>query len=360
MKKERKETKKGPRQYYHISSVAKMYSIHPQTLRLYEREGLLTPSRSEGNTRLYSAEDLKRLELILNLIRDLGVNLAGVEVILNMRAEDRADRGRGQPVPRVRPAGVLPGQGGRVRGPETGPGQRQARRRRQGREPRQSEHGLPGFLRIAGTSSTTWRRSPSSPRSPRRRRGSWARRIRQGDAEALQTLIKSNLKFVVSYVKKYRGMGLGLLDLIDEGNVGLIEAAKRFDPTRHVRFISYAVWWIRQAIIHALTQYSRIFNIPQKLSDQISQMKKKIAELKAELGREPTREEIAEAMKISEVGRRGPRDPGREEPLPERQVQRRRPRGRGPDQRPGVALGRIPDHQGLRPAADPGDPGGTG
>jgi len=85
MRKPRKETKKEPRQFYHISSVAQMYNIHPQTLRLYEREGLLTPSRSEGNTRLYSAEDLKRLELILNLIRELGVNLAGVEVILNMR-----------------------------------------------------------------------------------------------------------------------------------------------------------------------------------------------------------------------------------------------------------------------------------
>ena len=87
MKKERKETKKAARPYYHISSVAKMYNIHPQTLRLYEREGLLAPSRSEGNTRLYSADDLKRLELILNLIRDLGVNLAGVEVVLNMRAK---------------------------------------------------------------------------------------------------------------------------------------------------------------------------------------------------------------------------------------------------------------------------------
>ncbi len=126
-------------------------------------------------------------------------------------------------------------------------------------------------------------------------------RIRQGDKEAVQDLVKSNLKFVVSYVKKYRGMGLGLLDLIDEGNIGLIEAAKRFDPSRNVRFISYAVWWIRQAIVHALTLYSRIFNIPQKLSDQISQMKKKTAELKAELGRDPTREEVAAAMGISET-----------------------------------------------------------
>ncbi len=85
MKKRTKEKKGSPRQYYHISSVASMYGIHPQTLRLYEREGLLQPSRSEGNTRLYSDEDLKRLETILNLIRDLGVNLAGVEVVLNMR-----------------------------------------------------------------------------------------------------------------------------------------------------------------------------------------------------------------------------------------------------------------------------------
>ena len=79
------EPRKSPCGYYHISAVARMYNIHPQTLRLYEREGLLKPSRSEGNTRLYSEEDLRRLELILNLIRELGVNLAGVEVILNMR-----------------------------------------------------------------------------------------------------------------------------------------------------------------------------------------------------------------------------------------------------------------------------------
>jgi len=95
---ERKAKTAGPRSkpgeagcpgssYYHISSVADRFHIHPQTLRLYEREGLLKPSRSCGNTRLYSDEDLKRLEIILNLVRDLGVNLAGVEVILNMRAK---------------------------------------------------------------------------------------------------------------------------------------------------------------------------------------------------------------------------------------------------------------------------------
>jgi RNA polymerase primary sigma factor len=94
-------------------------------------------------------------------------------------------------------------------------------------------------------------------------------------------------------------MGLNLLDLINEGNIGLIEAAKRFDPHRNVRFISYAVWWIRQAIVHALTSYSRIYNIPQKLSDQLSQMKKKVEQLKSEFGREPTREEIAKSMGLT-------------------------------------------------------------
>jgi len=78
-------TEEIPKKYYHISAVSRMYNIHPQTLRLYEREGLLKPTRSEGNTRLYTDEDLERLEVILTLTRDLGVNLAGVEIILNMR-----------------------------------------------------------------------------------------------------------------------------------------------------------------------------------------------------------------------------------------------------------------------------------
>jgi RNA polymerase primary sigma factor len=124
-------------------------------------------------------------------------------------------------------------------------------------------------------------------------------RIQKGDNQALQELIESNLKFVVSYVKKYRGMGIGMFDLINEGNLGLIEAAKRFDPDRNVKFISYAVWWIRQAIIHALTRYSRAYHLPQKLSAKISEMKRKVAGLKTELSREPTREEIAKKMGIT-------------------------------------------------------------
>jgi RNA polymerase primary sigma factor len=125
-------------------------------------------------------------------------------------------------------------------------------------------------------------------------------RIQKGDNQALQELIESNLKFVVSYVKKYRGMGIGMFDLINEGNLGLIEAAKRFDPDRNVKFISYAVWWIRQAIIHALTRYSRAYHLPQKLSAKISEMKRKVAGLKTELSREPTREETAKKMGITQ------------------------------------------------------------
>jgi len=126
-----------------------------------------------------------------------------------------------------------------------------------------------------------------------------ALRIQQGDSDALRRLVEGNLKFVVSYVKKYAGMGLNLLDLINEGNLGLMEAAKRFDPERGVKFITYAVWWIHQAVIHALTQNSRIYTLPQKMSDQISRMRKKKEILKARLNREPTREEVADSLGLS-------------------------------------------------------------
>jgi len=125
------------------------------------------------------------------------------------------------------------------------------------------------------------------------------RQVRNGDKDAIIKLTEANLRFVVSYVKKYRGMGLSLLDLINEGNLGLIEAAKRFNPDKNVKFISYAVWWIRQAVIHALSKYSRIYHLPQKMSDQISEMKKVSAQLKKDLNREPTRQELADKMKTS-------------------------------------------------------------
>ena len=98
------------------------------------------------------------------------------------------------------------------------------------------------------------------------------RRIQQGDQEALQRLVEANLRFVVSYAKRYRGLGLSFLDLIHEGSLGLMEAAKRFDPERNVKFISYAVWWVRQAIFHALSEHARVFRLPQKLSGQVSKV----------------------------------------------------------------------------------------
>ena len=120
------------------------------------------------------------------------------------------------------------------------------------------------------------------------------RRIQQGDREALNRLVEANLRFVVSYTKRYRGLGLSFLDLIHEGNLGLIEAAKRFDPERNVKFISYAVWWVRQAIFHALSEHSRVFRLPQKLSGQVSKVGNARDHLAAELERQPTTEEVAE------------------------------------------------------------------
>src|SRR5262245_52274883 len=125
------------------------------------------------------------------------------------------------------------------------------------------------------------------------------RRIRAGDEEALQQLVEANLRFVVSYAKRYRGLGLAFLDLIHEGTLGLIEAAKRFDPERNVKFISYAVWWVRQAIFHALSEHSRVFRLPQKMSGQVSRIEGVRDLLASELERPPTPEEVAERASMS-------------------------------------------------------------
>ncbi len=121
-----------------------------------------------------------------------------------------------------------------------------------------------------------------------------------GDQEALRRLVEGNLRFVVSYAKRYRGVGVPFLDLIHEGNLGLIEAAKRFDPHRNVKFITYAVWWIRQAITHALSLQARAFSLPQKLSGAAARMGREVAELTEQLERAPTSHEIAEGMDLSE------------------------------------------------------------
>jgi RNA polymerase primary sigma factor len=125
------------------------------------------------------------------------------------------------------------------------------------------------------------------------------RRAREGDQEALKRLVESNLRFVVHYAKRYRGLGLSYGDLIHEGSLGLIEAAKRFDPERNVKFISYAVWWVRQAIFHALSEHVRVFRLPQKLSAQVSRLSSAREKLKGELSRAPTTEELAERTALS-------------------------------------------------------------
>jgi RNA polymerase primary sigma factor len=125
------------------------------------------------------------------------------------------------------------------------------------------------------------------------------RRIREGDQEAVRRLVESNLRFVVHYAKRYRGLGLSYMDLIHEGSLGLIEAAKRFDPDRNVKFISYAVWWVRQAIFHALSEHSRVFRLPQKLSGQVSRLSTAREKLKSELERAPTTEELAQHTKLT-------------------------------------------------------------
>ncbi len=126
-------------------------------------------------------------------------------------------------------------------------------------------------------------------------------RIRSGDGEALRRLVEGNLRFVVSYSKRYRGLGVPFLDLIHEGNLGLMEAARRFDPDRNVKFITYAVWWVRQAIMHALSGQVRAFSLPQKLSGIAARFGREVAELTEQLERAPTTSEIAEDLEISEA-----------------------------------------------------------
>jgi RNA polymerase primary sigma factor len=131
---------------------------------------------------------------------------------------------------------------------------------------------------------------------------SLGRRIQEsGDEEALRRLVEGNLRFVVSYAKRFRGLGVAFLDLIHEGNLGVMEAARRFDPDRNVKFITYAVWWIRQAVTHALAMQSRVMSLPQRLSGAASKLGREVAELTEELDRAPTPREIAEDMDISEA-----------------------------------------------------------
>ena len=125
------------------------------------------------------------------------------------------------------------------------------------------------------------------------------KRIRDGDEVALQKLTKANLRFVVSVAKQYQNNGLTLGDLINEGNFGLIKAAMRFDETRGFKFISYAVWWIRQSIMSALAEQSRVVRLPLNRVASIHRISRKSSELEQKFQREPSMEEIAEALESS-------------------------------------------------------------
>ena len=126
-----------------------------------------------------------------------------------------------------------------------------------------------------------------------------ARRAKQGDEKALERLIQANLRFVVSVAKQYQNQGLPLGDLINEGNLGLIKAAKRFDETRGFKFISYAVWWIRQSILQALAEQSRIVRLPLNRVGALNKIGKKLSQLEQEFEREPSANEIAEELDMS-------------------------------------------------------------
>ncbi len=126
-----------------------------------------------------------------------------------------------------------------------------------------------------------------------------ARLVRQGDPEAMQELVKRNLRFVISVAKKYQNRGLQLTDLIGEGNVGLLTAARKFDPDQGVKFISYAVWWIRQAILASLARQGRTVRVPLNRTADLSRIVRTAETLRQELRREPTPEEIAKSTGLS-------------------------------------------------------------
>lgn len=128
-----------------------------------------------------------------------------------------------------------------------------------------------------------------------------AQKIKQGDALALEKLTKANLRFVVSVSKQYQNQGLSLPDLINEGNLGLIKAAQRFDETRGFKFISYAVWWIRQSILQALAEQSRIVRLPLNKIGAINKINKAYAKLEQQFEREPNHDEIADLLECSET-----------------------------------------------------------
>jgi RNA polymerase primary sigma factor len=125
-------------------------------------------------------------------------------------------------------------------------------------------------------------------------------RVQQGDEDAFRKLIEANLRFVVAMAKKYARSGYPLHELINEGNLGLIEAVSRFDPSRGVRFITYASWWVRQAILAAIAHHGQVFRIPPKLKHELYRFESKVAHLTQELGHRPTVDEISQELGMKE------------------------------------------------------------
>jgi len=162
---------------------------------------------------------------------------------------------------------------------------------RQSRRYRDEDRSLDLYLREIG----------ETPLITAREEVALAKRIKEGDDLALEKLTKANLRFVVSVAKQYQNQGLSLADLINEGNIGLIKAAKRFDETRGFKFISYAVWWIRQAILQALAEQSRIVRLPLNRVGTLHKIGKISSSLEQEYGREPSPDEIARELELSEV-----------------------------------------------------------
>ena len=276
--------KKTGKAYYMISAVAQKYNIHPQTLRLYEREGLLTPSRTEGNTRLYSEEDLEQLETILSLTRDLGVNLAGVEIILNMRRKmermqsevnefmeyvkrelargiDDWEQRLGTALVKSSPTDLVRATPPPPAAAEDAKGASEHKVMSEiCRLSKSTSANIASVRRIetlaadSVTLHSYLRQIAKFPRLTSEQERELGRRIQQlADVDALGTLVESNLSFVVSYATRYRKLGVPFLDLIHEGNLGLLEGARRFDPERSETFITHAVWWVRQSIMHLLS-----------------------------------------------------------------------------------------------------------
>ncbi len=162
---------------------------------------------------------------------------------------------------------------------------------RQSRRYRDEDRSLDLYLREIG----------ETPLITAREEVELAKRIKEGDHTALEKLTKANLRFVVSVAKQYQNQGLSLADLINEGNIGLMKAGKRFDETRGFKFISYAVWWIRQAILQALAEQSRIVRLPLNRVGTLHKIGKISSSLEQEYGRQPSPDEIARELELSEM-----------------------------------------------------------